>query len=87
MAPKVRKRTGKRPLAKKTSMDLTTPVLRRLVANAELPGPPVKVLSACSGMDTECFALYNLKKKYKLVASCDISPAIARFCAANHQPE
>ena len=38
-------------------------------------------------MDTECFALHNLKKKFSLEASCDISPAMDMFSAYNHQPK
>ena len=38
-------------------------------------------------MDTECFALHNLKKKFSLEASCDISPAMEMFSAYNHQPK
>lgn len=88
MPPKVQKRIRKHGPRKKPSANvLAVPVLRRLVENAELPGSAVKVLSACSGMDTECFALHNLKKKFSLEASCDISPAMARFSASNHMPK
>ncbi len=62
-------------------------VLRRWLANAELPGPALRVVSACSGLGTECFALHRLGQKFTLLSSCDVAPAMRAFCEMNHAPK
>ncbi len=62
-------------------------VLQRWCMNRELPGPAIRIISACSGLGTECFAMHRLKRKFRLVSSSDVSPAMAAFCVANHEAE
>ena len=47
---------------------------------------PVKVISACSGLGTECFALRKLGRPHKLLLACEAEEHLRRFLQLSHRP-
>jgi hypothetical protein len=85
--PAVARKILKRPSAK-------APTSKRVVCNkvndkrAHAPQPGVlRVVSACSGMGTEGWALDRIGKKHVLVSACELKPHMREFIKAHHDPE
>eukprot|EP00972_Heterocapsa_arctica_P079278 11686095-Heterocapsa_arctica.AAC.1 len=86
--PAVAREILKRPSARAST------VSKRVVRNkvkdkrAHAPQPGVlRVVSACSGMGTEGWALDCIGKKHVLVSACELKPHMRKFIKAHHDPE